>query len=144
MTDPTRLDRRSFLRHGAATGVALGATALAPAALARAVTDAPKKWDQTVDVLVVGSGFAGLAAAIEARGAGADVLVIGHFHWPGSWNIDGCRVINTGTFVSPNPAHWVEWSDGLLRRGKVDESGGAYRIGKVLGAWRLEPAAARA
>lgn len=33
-------------------------------------------WDALVDVLVVGSGFAGLAAAIEARAAGCSVLVI--------------------------------------------------------------------
>lgn len=33
-------------------------------------------WDETVDVLVVGSGFAGLAAAIEARRAGASVTIL--------------------------------------------------------------------
>lgn len=27
------------------------------------------KWDETVDIIVVGSGFAGLAAAIEAKNA---------------------------------------------------------------------------
>jgi flavocytochrome c len=35
-----------------------------------------KKADEKVDVLVVGSGFAGLAAAIEAAEAGASVLVV--------------------------------------------------------------------
>jgi succinate dehydrogenase/fumarate reductase flavoprotein subunit len=33
-------------------------------------------FDETWDVLVIGSGFAGLAAAIEAVAAGASVLVI--------------------------------------------------------------------
>ncbi|MFO7785816.1 MAG: flavocytochrome c [Thermodesulfobacteriota bacterium] len=33
-------------------------------------------WDETWDVMVVGSGFAGLTAAIEAAAAGASVLVI--------------------------------------------------------------------
>lgn len=33
-------------------------------------------WDDTADVIVIGSGFAGLTAAIEARKAGADVLLI--------------------------------------------------------------------
>lgn len=33
-------------------------------------------WDEAVDVLVVGSGFAGLAAAIEAADAGASVTVL--------------------------------------------------------------------
>lgn len=39
-------------------------------------SDVRKRWDQTCDVLVVGSGFAGLAAAIEARSAGRSVIVI--------------------------------------------------------------------
>lgn len=34
------------------------------------------EWDEQIDVLVVGSGFAGLAAAITAAEAGASVLVI--------------------------------------------------------------------
>lgn len=33
-------------------------------------------WDETADVIVVGSGFAGLAAAIEAKLMGADVLSV--------------------------------------------------------------------
>ena len=33
-------------------------------------------WDQETDVVVVGSGFAGLAAAIEARQAGCSVIVL--------------------------------------------------------------------
>jgi flavocytochrome c len=36
----------------------------------------PKNWDETVDVLVVGTGFAGLSAAIEAKLAGRSVVVI--------------------------------------------------------------------
>ena len=30
----------------------------------------PQKWQQEADIVVVGSGFAGLAAAIEAKQAG--------------------------------------------------------------------------
>ena len=33
-------------------------------------------WDESCDVLVVGSGIAGLAAAIEARNGKCDVIVI--------------------------------------------------------------------
>jgi flavocytochrome c len=36
----------------------------------------PEDWDESCDVLIVGSGFAGLAAAIEARLAGSVVIVI--------------------------------------------------------------------
>lgn len=34
-----------------------------------------KNWDDVTDVVVIGSGFAGLSAAIEATNAGADVIV---------------------------------------------------------------------
>ena len=67
----------------------------------------------------------------------AEVMVIGHFHWPGSWRVDGRQIINTGTFASPNRAHWAELSEGLLRRGKVNEKGGECRVGKVLDVLRL-------
>ena len=36
----------------------------------------PPTWHEEVDVIVVGSGFAGLAAAIEARQAGCSVIII--------------------------------------------------------------------
>jgi flavocytochrome c len=36
----------------------------------------PKKWDEETDVIVVGSGFAGLAAAIEAKNAGCSVIIL--------------------------------------------------------------------
>jgi succinate dehydrogenase/fumarate reductase flavoprotein subunit len=45
-----------------------------PAALRRAADVA--RWDDEADVLVVGFGAAGACAAIEARAAGADVLVL--------------------------------------------------------------------
>jgi flavocytochrome c len=34
------------------------------------------RWDEITDVIVIGSGFAGLAAAIEARNAGVSVIVL--------------------------------------------------------------------
>ncbi|MDD7441206.1 MAG: flavocytochrome c [Sutterellaceae bacterium] len=47
--------------------------------------------EETVDIVVVGSGFAGIAAAIEALGAGASVLVIEKMPEPG-----GNSVIDSG------------------------------------------------
>jgi flavocytochrome c len=96
MTDNTeqgRLDRRQFLKlSGAATG-AIGALVANPAAAACAPP--PRKWDRTIDVLVVGSGFAGLAAAIEARLAGAEALVIDKMPVFG-----GNSTINGGDFAA--------------------------------------------
>ncbi len=68
------VSRRDVLT-GAVVAGAAAAMATLPFSEAKAVPP-PKKWDQTVDIVVVGTGFAGLAAAIEAKDAGADVLVI--------------------------------------------------------------------
>jgi 3-oxo-5alpha-steroid 4-dehydrogenase len=65
------LSRRELLAGlgaAAATSFAPGAAALPAAAVAR--------WDRSTDVLVAGSGAAGASAAIEARAAGAQVLLI--------------------------------------------------------------------
>lgn len=35
-----------------------------------------ERWDEIADVIIIGSGFAGLAAAIEARNAGGSVIVL--------------------------------------------------------------------
>ncbi|NIS68519.1 MAG: FAD-dependent oxidoreductase, partial [Proteobacteria bacterium] len=35
-----------------------------------------ENWDEIADVVVIGSGFAGLTAAIEARSAGAAVIIL--------------------------------------------------------------------
>lgn len=65
----SNLSRRAFL---AATGAA---ATFSPLTSTQAATQ--PHLDRTIDVLVVGSGFAGLAAAIEAHSAGAkDVVVI--------------------------------------------------------------------
>jgi succinate dehydrogenase/fumarate reductase flavoprotein subunit len=64
----TELSRRRLIQ---------GATLTAAVAAVPAANAAGKpKFDEMHDVVVVGSGFAGLAAALAAREAGADVLVI--------------------------------------------------------------------
>ncbi len=75
------LSRRSFLK--AAGGV--GALAAVPAlslgvfrgdAEAATVRMLPKKWDEETDVVIVGSGFAGLAAAAEAAARGSSTVIL--------------------------------------------------------------------
>ncbi len=67
----------------------------------------------------------------------AEVLVIGHFHRPGCWRRDGRLIINLGSFVHAGGAHWVEWQDGRLRCGVIDETPAAFRLGRQLNAWQL-------
>lgn len=67
----SRISRRALL-----TGVAATAAATVAASTAALPRAAVKRWDMRTDVLVAGSGAAGVSAAIEARAAGADVLLI--------------------------------------------------------------------
>ena len=69
------LTRRKFLvGAGASVAGALVMNQMAPREL-KAV-EPPKKWDKETEVLIVGTGYAGLAAAIEAFDGGSKVTVI--------------------------------------------------------------------
>ena len=73
-----RFTRRGVLRTGTAMSVGAGLFALT-GTLAHAqagARDIPDEWDEEFDVVVIGSGFAGLSAAYEARMAGASVVVL--------------------------------------------------------------------
>ena len=68
--------RREFLKKSAAlgTGAAVG---VAPGVLgARRLEAQDIEWDREADVVVVGAGAGGMAAAIAARDEGAEVIVI--------------------------------------------------------------------
>ncbi len=82
------ISRRTVLK----TSLLGGAVAMA-AGSAMAKTE--QKWDETYDVVVIGSGFAGLAAAIEAKKAGASVVVLEKMPTPG-----GNSIINGGIMTA--------------------------------------------
>jgi len=75
------VSRRSILKGAVALGAmtvgsGLALNLAAPGAAEAMVKKLPAKWDETWDVVVVGSGFAGLAAAAEAAGAGAKTVIL--------------------------------------------------------------------
>lgn len=72
---PRHVGRRSFLKGAAAV---IPAAAAADLANARPQTSAKisDKWDKEADVVILGTGFAGLSAAITAADAGAKALVL--------------------------------------------------------------------
>ena len=73
-TEGKGLNRRGFLK-GAVLGagtVALVSVGAGKAAAARI----PNRWDREADVVVVGFGGTGAAAALEAHDNGAKVLII--------------------------------------------------------------------
>lgn len=88
-----RKSRRSFLK-GAAAGVG-GAAALAGGGGRDASADetptAPN-WDLDYDVVVIGSGAAGMPAAIAARDHGASVIVVEK-----NWDVGGRAILSGGS-----------------------------------------------
>jgi len=91
--DHKSLSRRNFLKTagGAAAVAGLAASGVALTPWTAEAAKLPKKWDETYDVVVIGSGFAGLAAAYEAKKAGASVVVLEKMRTPG-----GNSIINGG------------------------------------------------
>ncbi len=67
-----RVSRRAFIRRGATAGV--GATALAGVGPRHA--EAQNFWDLSADVVTIGAGTAGLAAAVSALDHGASVIML--------------------------------------------------------------------
>ena len=95
------VSRRGFLKTGIGLGAiatvsGLGLNLTKGGAHAAPREPLPKKWDETYDVVVIGSGFAGLAAAIEAKNAGATVTVLEKMPVHG-----GNSIINGGDFCAP-------------------------------------------
>jgi flavocytochrome c len=66
----------------------------------------PSRWDETTDVLVIGSGFAGLAAAIEAKNAGSSVIIIEKMKGRG-----GNSIISDGNVSAAGPL--LQKKDGI-------------------------------
>ena len=108
------LGRRNFIKGlGAATGVAIVAPAMALSEKADGV-----KWDKEVEVLIVGSGFAGLAAGIEAIRKGAkDVHIFEKMPYFG-----GNSAINGGLFAAPGtPMQKKEGIDDSVEKMVADQ-----------------------
>jgi flavocytochrome c len=97
------LSRRNFLKTAggaaAVAGLATGGLALTPWTAEAASAKLPKKWDETYDVVIIGSGFAGLAAAYEAKKAGASVVILEKMRTPG-----GNSIINGGVVSAAGSA----------------------------------------
>ena len=82
--------------------VRLGLPGIAGAATTSGDDWMPAKWDYTADVVVIGDGYAGQAAAIEADMKGSSVIILekAPFRERGG----NSRVCGQG-LLAPSPAH---------------------------------------
>ncbi|MBP9560650.1 MAG: flavocytochrome c [Syntrophorhabdaceae bacterium] len=94
-----KVTRRGFLKAGVTAGVMATATGLALDLSKRDAEAAerrlPKKWDEEIDVVIVGSGFAGLAAAAEAGKKGVKAVILEKMPTYG-----GNSIINGGVYAA--------------------------------------------
>lgn len=89
------MSRRNALKLGA---LGIGATILSTNAVANTVLLAKDvKFDEEYDVIVIGTGFAGLSAAVKAAERGLSVLVVEKMG-----RIGGNSTINGGAMAVPN------------------------------------------
>lgn len=86
------------INHNRRTLLGSGAAALIASPLAVQAKES-KSWDRTVDILIVGSGFAGLSAAIEAKRAGRTPVVIEQMSFTGG----NSRITGGGIAVPGSP-----------------------------------------
>ena len=123
----TDLSRRTLLKTAAGTTLLAGASI----ASAKCTDPMPAKWDETFDVVIIGSGFAGLAAAIEARLAGASVCVLEKMR-----TIGGNSIINGGIMGVPcspmQKREGLEDSPELMAQDMIREGAGLNHPDKVL------------
>ena len=102
-SDHGKISRRQLIAAAGATAAATVASGAG--ALPAADVDA---WDAQADVLIVGSGVAGISAAIEARGAGAAVMVLESLSRPGGASAMSGGVVYAGGGTALQKALGVE------------------------------------
>ena len=112
----TKISRRSMLKGAAAAAVA----GILPFKMNNAyATVAPDKWDEEADILVVGAGAAGFAAALDAATMGAKVIILEKLAYTGgSTTICGGSLAFAGTDLQA--ANNIQDSNELLYKDFMD------------------------
>lgn len=110
MPKPTRKDagvsRRAFLGKGATAGV--GAAALAGLGGRTAAAEAQDFWDLSADLVTIGAGTAGLAAAVSALDHGASVILLEENVDVGGHGLCSGGNVHLGGGTSNQKKHGVE------------------------------------
>jgi succinate dehydrogenase/fumarate reductase flavoprotein subunit len=150
MEEQKRTTRREFLRGATVVGAGMVATgALASCTMVTLTpapeipTPVPETWDKETDVVVVGSGGAGFAAALEAVDNGADVIMLEKLPI-----IGGCSSVSGGNYGSygtdvqakaaeKDPEHFANDSADLYYREKL-LLGGYWNDPELVRVWADE------
>ena len=90
----SKVSRRDFIKFGAVSALAASGVYASDMPVFR---DKDVKFDEEWDVVIIGSGFAGLAAGIKANERGNKVLILEKMG-----RVGGNSVINGGIFAVPN------------------------------------------
>ena len=131
MSEQNKLTRRDFIKGAAAVSASV-ATAGLFTNTAQAAPSIPTKWDKETDVVVVGTGIAGLPAAIEAAVGGAEVIVLEKENLPGGASCTaGGHMILGATHI-------------LAAEGRKDTPEAWYEDEMKTGDYRAVPEAVRA
>ena len=117
------LTKRRFLKKaGLVTAGTVAASQFFPEEL-KAVTP-PRKWNEETDVVIIGTGYAGLCAAIEAHDAGAKVVLIEKARSFGGNSITASGGLNA---VDPDRQKKQNIEDSLDLHFKQTLEGGDYK-----------------
>ncbi|USD36585.1 MULTISPECIES: flavocytochrome c [Ferrimonas] len=92
MSNVDLLGRRNFIK-----GLGAASVAMAAPAMATSISSDGVKWDETVEIAIIGSGFAGLAAGIESARKGCKSVTI----FEKMPVFGGNSAINGGLFAAP-------------------------------------------
>lgn len=114
------MDRRKFIKISGGTVLGAGLTAggLISGTKAAEAAPMPEKWDEEFDVVVIGTGFAGTAAAIDAKKAGASTVVFEKMPLPGGNSaINGGLIACAGSKLQEK--HGIKDSPKLLLKDMV-------------------------
>lgn len=93
---------------------------------------------RAIQMLLAWFGMAGAAAGFAQHYfPRAEVFIFGHFHRPGIWRRGNKLILNSGAFLPPSPAYWIEWHKGWLSCGKIEENADAFTRGAPIAQWRF-------
>jgi len=100
-----RVTRRGFLKAGGVSAAAVAGIGSSVGAIPFTASRAfaQQQWDEEYDVVVAGSGAAGLVAAITAKSMGADTIVLEKGAYVG-----GTSLVSGGGFFIPNSKQMQE------------------------------------